>query len=410
MKSQELELRNELPYEPSFGFSAVVYFPDVGRMDSARKTNASRTPEQSVSDQLRIPPWGRLLIKLLVIASVAVLGAFWKLNHDVSVLEGELKNLPQSLATSLVKQAANEASRGSLPEASNALRLGTAAINYAASRKLPAGPDYFKSVVGEVNKLSSVAQARPELSEQAHATLVSLAGYRSVLQPTPKLIGKEKTTTEPVQDLSFLKGWTIRRKITPGDFILPPLVRTLPGASEVEDLALVGGTEGVSQILDGIIWVNVIFVNLHVKYQGGVTVLNNVRFVNCSFDVVNDSDGTEIANYVALQNTRLRIGNNSTGSVRFHTRFSDDIATLEPVGAAKRSCFLGLNIHPWTRPVFVTYRQSVELRLGSITSASITPPPRSNWRVWMRRSSGKELGNREAESSLFCYQAHPFGR
>jgi hypothetical protein len=39
-----------------------------------------------------------------------------------------------------------------------------------------------------------------------------------------------------------------------------------------------------SQTLDSFVWENVVFVNARIRYMGGPVTLNNVRFLNCTFD------------------------------------------------------------------------------------------------------------------------------
>jgi hypothetical protein len=68
----------------------------------------------------------------------------------------------------------------------------------------------------------------------------------------------------------------------------------------VEDMTLVGGVAGVSQALDGIRWKNVNFVNIHIRYEGAEVLLSNVRFVNCTFDIVNDHRGELVTDYAIL--------------------------------------------------------------------------------------------------------------
>jgi len=45
---------------------------------------------------------------------------------------------------------------------------------------------------------------------------------------------------------------------------------------------------GAAQILDDIYWDNITFVRTHISYKGGRVFLRNVRFVECTFNVVND--------------------------------------------------------------------------------------------------------------------------
>jgi hypothetical protein len=55
-----------------------------------------------------------------------------------------------------------------------------------------------------------------------------------------------------------------------------------------------------NQTLDGITWKNVTFVNTHISYDGGDLHLENVRFVNCTFEAPANKQGTQFARFAVL--------------------------------------------------------------------------------------------------------------
>ena len=65
---------------------------------------------------------------------------------------------------------------------------------------------------------------------------------------------------------------------------------------------------GPQQLLDGIKWKNVTFVNTHIIYAGGPLALDHVSFVNCTFDVPHDRKGEQVVNYATLATSSLMIG------------------------------------------------------------------------------------------------------
>jgi hypothetical protein len=83
------------------------------------------------------------------------------------------------------------------------------------------------------------------------------------------------------------------------DMIIPPANRWEADRLTVSGVNVIDGR----QSLDGFIWDNVTFVNMKIRNNGGTALLNNVRFVNCSFDLPPDNNGTSLANYVALART-----------------------------------------------------------------------------------------------------------
>jgi len=69
----------------------------------------------------------------------------------------------------------------------------------------------------------------------------------------------------------------------------------------------IGGT----QILDGIHWRNTDFVGTHIVYEGGEIELNNVHFINCTFEVPSNiaprPKARQFLDYAALAQPELNI-------------------------------------------------------------------------------------------------------
>jgi hypothetical protein len=179
----------------------------------------------------------------------------------------------------------------------------------------PAGAEYFRNTVAAINELSDrVPRARPtgetnrhELASAVYSAKVSLAEYRSALEPTPPIaglswviatpdaaedvvfIGRPLTLDQVNFDLTFLGQRT-------GFKVNPPLKGLLSEHVTIENAYIKGG----SNVLDGIHWANVVFIGSHIVYRGGEVELRNVRFVNCSFEVPRSDQGAKLVNYAAL--------------------------------------------------------------------------------------------------------------
>jgi hypothetical protein len=98
-----------------------------------------------------------------------------------------------------------------------------------------------------------------------------------------------------------LKKWPTLLKVAPGDIIFYPFAAgPLTEGPWVSNIALKGGVEGVTQTLDGIHWVEDVFINVRVRYKGGEVQLTNVRFVDCTFDVPPIPRGAQVLNYAIL--------------------------------------------------------------------------------------------------------------
>jgi hypothetical protein len=65
---------------------------------------------------------------------------------------------------------------------------------------------------------------------------------------------------------------------------------------------------GGAQVLDGIYWDNVTFVRTLISYKGGQVFLRNVRFVECTFNVVNEPRGDQFLDFAARKLPQLVIG------------------------------------------------------------------------------------------------------
>jgi hypothetical protein len=70
-------------------------------------------------------------------------------------------------------------------------------------------------------------------------------------------------------------------------------------------------------VLDGIHWHDIVFIGAHIIYYGGDLDLQNVRFVNCTFEIRTPEQPPVRANrfldYAALQETQLSFGLESSG-------------------------------------------------------------------------------------------------
>jgi hypothetical protein len=115
---------------------------------------AGKSAENAVFDQMKVPPWGRLLIKLLVVILVPIFvsigGVLWKFNYDIAVVEGQLRNLPQTLSSNFLDQANQLTRGGKVDEALGSVKLATAAMAAASQRSIPASPRYFRDAIRNI--------------------------------------------------------------------------------------------------------------------------------------------------------------------------------------------------------------------------------------------------------------------
>jgi len=61
-------------------------------------------------------------------------------------------------------------------------------------------------------------------------------------------------------------------------------------------------------LLDGIYWDRVVFIRTHIVFGGGSVYLRNVHFVDCTFEVSNDSSGNEFLRFVVDRLSKFMVG------------------------------------------------------------------------------------------------------
>jgi hypothetical protein len=271
--------------------------------------------EAEAAQVLDIPLWGRGLIKSfrwsVGVGAVCVVAMFWQLvslNRDVGRIEGKIGEIPAAIAQKLIDQSKAHAERGNTAEASRDLALAVSFLEDAKKNKAPANTAFFEDTYVKLNQLKDI----PQLSNEWHSARLELATYKSALQPRPKLTEPGKLVNRSINQ-DDLKDATYLIKQVPGEiFTAGGVVQKLSDNFFVENVVLVGGVEGVRQTLDGIRWRNVIFQNVHIRYEGREVLLENVKFVNCTFDIAPDSRGAQVTDYAILQKPpKLVIGEES---------------------------------------------------------------------------------------------------
>jgi hypothetical protein len=161
--------------------------------------------------------------------------------------------------------------------AAKALDVATQLTPTLRNQKRPASADFFQATISTANQNKNPSLDAPFLKLQTQ-----LAAYRSALQPTPP---RNHTA------IDCTVGFKAENAIAGGQ----PLIADV-------------NIENYPQTLDGYYWKNVAFVNPRIKSHGGPLHLENVAFVNCTFEVEGDSSGARVLQYAALDDKELAIG------------------------------------------------------------------------------------------------------
>jgi hypothetical protein len=123
--------------------------------------------------------------------------------------------------------------------------------------------------------------------DEAFRGSAQLAEYRSALENTKNLVGT-------------------KFNCSPGSGESPvifPMGDLSTASRLVNGVTLIG----CPVLLDGITWRNVVFINSRVSYNGGAVILENVTFVNCTFDAKRNPNTQKFLQYAALRESSFKV-------------------------------------------------------------------------------------------------------
>jgi hypothetical protein len=294
---QELIEEEEILQEDSFGMATSPKEPKV----------VVGGPWAWLATSLGIPPWGQILILLLIGQAIFI----FSMHTDLSEIKGTLKSIPLSVAHDLLSQANEDVSAQNVPRAFQAIDSAQSLLIRSKVKGVPAKDENFQQLVVDLNLLS---RSSPALAEKVNGTRIVLANYRSALEPQPRM-QKEQAHVDKTYEIS-VQAATVDKSRLPGsvliavptekpfNFLESPFFRVLSTAPSINDVGFMSG----NQILDGFHWNRDVFVNTVIHYDGGEVELNNTRFVNCTFQMSDNPRSDKIATYVTLEQTYLKIG------------------------------------------------------------------------------------------------------
>lgn len=240
-------------------------------------------------------PWGIILSALAIIVTlivtavgathvidqqIAALGLRVSKNESaIEVLGHQQSEQTQKLIHDLLSMAKTSDDPKVAAKAAQTASLLTASLR---QQKRSATPEFFAETNDELNSLR--LKNEPSLRLAAFTTQQQLAEYRSALQPQ-KQTGTSFTCTP--------------------NFANKDAFGTMPSGPShlIANITVIG----CPQSLDGFTWQNVVFVNSRISYRGGPVILDKVTFVNCSFQIEQNEEGTRLLQYAALDQNNLEI-------------------------------------------------------------------------------------------------------
>jgi hypothetical protein len=245
-----------------------------------------------------------------------------KLEGAVKAISSQQSDQTQKLVRDLLSSAKTAEN---LPMAKKSIEIATQLTRSLREDKRPAPPEFFQGA------FESASQSKqPELKTATFGAQLQLAEYRSALQKPPSISSSAARIpvgpkTEPgdfgngTGVYGFRESLKLERNIGVGsngavfDASAIPEGASLfvaPSASAALNKITVFGIVVLArtQKLDGISWKDVTFVNTHILYGGGDVNLQNVKFINCTFETQPTDHGERLLQYAAVSENSLSIG------------------------------------------------------------------------------------------------------
>jgi hypothetical protein len=217
----------------------------------------------------------------------------------ISKMEGQLSVL---VAQKSIALSGVYARKGDIGKAVKEAADANVALTEAIRHKVPVPLEYFHQSVAVLDEATNSSK-QPNVLNQLQKVRLSLAQYHSALEVLPHWMPTFKADKTIDHEMTILgtglriRGFIIDGENVEGDLVqLGPIPKSQPLTILFDRDVLKDGT----QTLDDISWQNVLFIGMHIRYEGGPVELKNVTFVNCTFDAPNTTHGRQVVNYAAL--------------------------------------------------------------------------------------------------------------
>jgi hypothetical protein len=178
---------------------------------------------------------------------------------------------------------------------------------YQALKATPTPPFSRAFIMDASVSLFRIKQVSPSLSGVSHSSLLQLAYLRSALEKEPEL---RNPTNQPGCGGVSGEDITIESEIdrfavgsSCGFALAPNRDGKMPARVSIGNSLIYGGTH----VLDGIMWDHDTFVGSRIQYHDGRVSLNALRFINCTFDVIDSPNGDRVVDFAISRPPHLSI-------------------------------------------------------------------------------------------------------
>jgi hypothetical protein len=239
-----------------------------------------------------------------------------KTTTAIQGIQQSIQNLNKVQPILLLQSAVSQAKISNISAADTQIDQANEFLVSLKETRVPLSKTFFESAVSAAHQLEPYKGLT-----NVHTVSQTLAEYRSSLNPEPVLPKRietalpkiSKSTPIPtglydcIPPVAYAPGLLLvdgggsgldcRSRRPNEDVFVSPSPPSIDSNPLMMNFIILGGT----QTLDFFKWKNVTFVNMHIKYTGHAVVLENVRFVNCTFDVPADAVGMRLTEYAALE-------------------------------------------------------------------------------------------------------------
>jgi hypothetical protein len=220
--------------------------------------------------------------------AIAGLNRIWNQRPDDDGLFQHVAQVRIELATLRAAQNVSQT-----PE--SALKVGSAAKPAPAS----VTPDVIPAFHSGANTANATPLVPPNSAPKESSQSGESEGKKLALLEPREVAANTKLTPASLGG-SYLDATRMAKS---EEVLVPPATRSIRDNVMVEDLTIAGA----SQTLDGVRWHNVMFVSMRLIYVKGPLDLENVHFVNCTFQLSPDDRGARLADAIALGQTSFSI-------------------------------------------------------------------------------------------------------
>ncbi len=227
-----------------------------------------------------------------------------------------LASLQSQQTQALIQQLLASAQTAKNPGSAAKVTLQAAELTTTLrTQKSPAPPDFFEQSLDALNHIGE--QQNPNIVR----VRMALAEYRSALETAPADLKKRDVVTAKSTIRGPVRAATLSSLVPKGTLMIAnpaPIAEWTFSRfhKSFTDLNIVA-EHGGSQVLDGIHWHHITFIGAHIIYDGGDLDLEDVRFVNCTFEVHPHAEAplrtVKLLDYAILREGHLSFGSAQVG-------------------------------------------------------------------------------------------------